>query len=101
MKLINLTPQTIVFPNGAYLESQGVAHCVFRTQVRVINGAQFLRPEPVQEVFSLPEPEKDTIYFVRRTVRLALPERLDLASPQRINRQQNIVISFMMNGEKK
>jgi len=90
MKYINCTPHTInVFApeNGEQIMAVDPSGAVARVEVQPIycsiddaTGIVYFT-QNIGEIINLPEPEDDTMYIVSAQVRLALPGRLDLASP--------------------
>jgi len=81
MKFVNLTPHTIHLPNHTVEASGQVARCEEKSE-----HAGSFYDVPVYwrsygEVTDLPEPENGTMYIVSMLVRLACPDRTDLASP--------------------
>lgn len=86
MKFVNLTPHQInIIQNGQNFltvkPSGIVARCsVERRFVNNVDGVE-LYTSQFGEVENLPHPQPDTMYIVSMLVRQALPERLDLASP--------------------
>ena len=83
--LINLTPHRIIFPNNRIIESAGSARCELSEQSEWVDGVHS-RFRTYGEVHGLPDCEDGKFYIVSNVVRWALPERYDLCSPYRINR---------------
>lgn len=81
MTLINLTPHAINLPGLTVPPSGTVARCRELTEsAGTLNGVEFVTRR-YGAVEGLPEPEEGVVYIVSALVRLALPERCDLASP--------------------
>lgn len=86
MELVNLTPHTIniISSDGSVVNippSGDVARVSTVSRlVGTIEGVELYAQE-TGEVTGLPAPSRDTIYIVSALVRLAHPERHDLASP--------------------
>jgi hypothetical protein len=81
MTFVNLTPHVIKLPYKT-IEPQGiVARCEETTKVEgYIDGVEIV-VRTYGNVYDLPNPNPDTIYIVSILVRLARPDRTDLASP--------------------
>jgi hypothetical protein len=79
--IINLTPHAIHLPTVTIEPSGTVARCQEITvQAGTFEGTALVRKEYGQ-VTDLPAPEDGVLYIVSMMVRLALPDRTDLASP--------------------
>ncbi len=86
MKFVNYTPHVIniVSAEGEpvlSLESSGIARCAEEAQLITEMVGVCLYDMKYGEVTGLPEPEEGTMYIVSQLVRQAIPERLDVASP--------------------
>ena len=84
MRIINLTPHTITFFDGAgnavlTVEPSGqVARCsVTREKIGEINGIP-VNKSRFGEVENLPDPQPDTIFVVSALVAQAIPDRPDI-----------------------
>jgi len=88
MKFVNLTPHTMNLANQDNKEtvtavppSGSVARCrTISTPVSTVNGISVVRTT-YGAVEGLPAPETDTLYIVSALVRMAVPNRTDVASP--------------------
>lgn len=93
MQLVNLTPHEIRILNedGAVIvpPSGNVARvATFQRHLKSVGGVDFYAQE-TGEVTGLPAPSRDTIYIVSALIRLAFPERRDLASPGDLIRDES------------
>lgn len=81
MTIINCTPHAINV-NGRTIEKSGILpRCQETTvSVGVFDGVQIVR-RSYGLVTNLPEPVEGTLYIVSMLVRVACPDRVDLASP--------------------
>lgn len=85
MTITNLTPHTlnVILPNGTCraIPSSGVARCA-QTSVSAgdHDGIQLVHTQ-YGTVTGLPEPIAGVLYVVSALVRAAVPERMDVASP--------------------
>jgi hypothetical protein len=87
MRYVNLCPHTIHLmqdrwtPTHAWEPSGQVARCVEITRLHHIDDDVQVVTKQYGVVTGLPEPQPDTVYLVSGMVRMAMPERTDLASP--------------------
>ncbi len=93
MNFINLTPHAIhlIHDNGEMtIEPSGkIARCKEITKpAHVLNGIEIVY-RSYGEVEYLPESDVQTMYIVSALVRLAVPERSDVASPGDLLRDEN------------
>lgn len=94
MKLINLTKNPVVLPNGSIIEPCGyVSQANFKhLKVGEVDGVPLLVAK-VQTITNIPEKEDPkTMYIVPSVVRLAMPHRMDLMSPSKLVRDKSGVI---------
>jgi hypothetical protein len=91
VNIINLTPHTInIISSNAPLSipSTGLARVAVTNYVTGdVNGIT-LYGQQYGEVEGLPEPAEDTLYVVSAIVRAAVPDRLDVASPGELVRNE-------------
>jgi hypothetical protein len=90
MKVINLTKNPVILPNGSTIEPSGyISQATYHYEkVGEIEGTPLLVAQ-VQSVTNIPEkPRKDTMFIVPSVVRLALPDRPDLMSPSKLVRDK-------------
>lgn len=86
MHVVNLTPHILIFPDNIIIEPSGiVARCYLKETVSWIRGIKVIS-RFYGRVTGLPNPSPDTYYVVSAMVRLALPHRLDLMSPNHLER---------------
>lgn len=79
--LINLTPHPIVFPDRIIPPTAPAARCTELSAPAGDFDGVLLITRTYSSVSDLPEPIAETMYIVSAMVRMALPERHDLASP--------------------
>jgi hypothetical protein len=90
--LINLTPHAIHLPDRTIEPLGLLARCAEITELAgEFDGVQIVRRRYGQ-VEGLPDPQNGVIYIVSLLVRMACPERSDLASPGDLVRDENGVI---------
>jgi hypothetical protein len=89
----NLTPHAINLPNELVIPASGtVARCKeFTKEVGTFGGVTLIRKE-YGDVTDLPDPVGGVMYIVSALVRLAVPERIDVASPGDLIRGEGGVI---------
>jgi hypothetical protein len=86
---INLTPHAINLPACTIEPAGTVARCAEITELAgEFDGVQIIRRRYGQ-VEGLPDPQDGVIYIVSLLVRMACPERTDLASPGDLVRDAN------------
>ena len=89
MKLVNLTPHEINIGGRVILPSGTVTRCEEITvRVGSFDGIELVQKE-YGEVIDLPDLEWNTLYIVSAMVRMAVPGRMDLASPGDLVRDEN------------
>lgn len=94
MKLINLTKNPVVLPNGSTIEPSGYVSQANYKHIKVgeIDGVPLLVAK-VQSITNIPEKEDpNTMFIVPSVVRLAMPKRMDLMSPSKLVRDKSGVI---------
>jgi hypothetical protein len=108
MKIINLTTHDVNVLEGdcirVYRPSGQKARVNVKTEVPFyINGAPVER-HIYDDITGVPEPQEDTLYIVSTTVRLSLPNRRDLISPdtrrsaiRKSNGEIDYVIGWLCN----
>ena len=80
-RFINLTPHTVNIGSKEIKPSGQVARCQEISEVKgYFAGVQMIN-RAYGEVKDLPESQPATVYIVSAMVRMALPDRWDLASP--------------------
>jgi hypothetical protein len=88
-KFINLTPHTVNVMGLSIEPSGQVARCKEISEVfGYFAGVQMIN-RTYGEVEDLPEPQSGVVYIVSALVRMALPDRWDLASPGDLIRDEN------------
>ena len=93
MNIKNLTPHAISLPTGEIAPS-GIVARVARTEREVGQHEGILLVAGTYgKVTDLPEQEEGVLLIVSALVRLALPERKDLASPARLVRDETGAIT--------
>lgn len=82
MRFVNLTSDTLHLGPGRCIQpTEPPARCVEITQpAGCLNGVPIIE-RSYGGVTGLPAPADETLYIVSQFVRLACPDRLDLASP--------------------
>ena len=79
--IINLTPHAIHIGEVTIEPSGIVPRCnEISADAGEVNGIPLII-RSYGQVSDMPEPQEDTLYIVSMLVRLALPERVDIASP--------------------
>lgn len=79
--LINLTPHPIVFPDRIIAPTAPPARCAeVSAPAEEFDGVPLIT-RAYGEVYDLPDPAPAVMYIVSAMVRMARPERHDLASP--------------------
>ena len=94
MKLINLTKNPVVLPNGSIIEPSGfVSQATFKySKVGEIDGIPLLVSK-IQSITNIPEKQDPGImYIVPSVVRIEMPHRADLMSPSKLVRDKSGVI---------
>lgn len=87
--IVNLTPHAVHLPDRVIEPSGVVARCAEITApAGEFDGAPLITRR-YGEVIGLPEPRAGTLYIVAALVRLALPDRADLASPGDLIRDES------------
>lgn len=93
MKIINLTPHKITFINGDQNQIEIPSSGTVRISEATVPVGEVEKIPLVRKVYGkaegLPDEKPDTIYIVSAMVRLAYPERNDLASPGDLIRDEN------------
>lgn len=89
--LINLTSHDVEFPDNIVIPSSGLARVEITDTIRYIDGVQ-VKARNCGETTGLPEPKPGIVYIVSSTLRLANPERTDLASPYLIQRKEGNIL---------
>lgn len=80
-RLVNLTQHAINLPDRSIEPSGTVARCAEVTaEAGAFDGVSLVR-RSYGAVSDLPDPQPNTLYIVSMLVRLACPNRTDLASP--------------------
>lgn len=94
---INLTPHTINLPTGPIEPSGQVARCAeISTDAKTHDGVPLVTRE-YGPVTGLPKSEPNVLYIVSAMVRMASPDRIDLASPGDLERDVDGKISGAKN----
>lgn len=90
MKLINLTPHTIVITGHESVEPSGYIARVNTqmTQQGNVNGIPVMVSRNLG-VSNLPDPQPDTMYIVAGLVRMYVPHRKDVCSPAKLLRNEH------------
>ena len=89
--IVNLTPHPINLPTGEF-RSKGLARVQQTTEFIGKFDEIDLTRSTFGEVTGLPPQSNGVLYVVSAMVRLALPNRIDLASPSLIVRNDNGLI---------
>ena len=89
--LINLTPHTVEFPDNIIIPSSGCARVEMTETIYYIDGVQ-VKSRDCGETTGLPDPKPGVILIVSSTLRLANPERTDLASPYLIQKREGNIL---------
>jgi len=90
MKLINLTPNTIIINGHPSVEPSGYIARVNTQMVQVgtANGVPLMISRSLG-ISNLPDPEPDTMYIVAGLVRTFVPDRKDVCSPAKLHRNEH------------
>ena len=95
--LINCTAHPIYLPTGDLPPSGMVARRYEHVEITGTVAGVPVFAVCYGEVYGLPEPQEGTYYIVSSIVRTACPERADLLSPGRAQRDTNGTIVRCMN----
>jgi hypothetical protein len=90
MKIVNLTPHTIVITGHGSVEPSGYIARVNTQMVQHgdVNGIPIVIARNLG-VSNLPEPKPDTMYIVAGLVRMFVPDRKDVCSPAKLIRNEH------------
>ena len=90
MKLINLTPHTIIIPGSGEIEPSGYIARVNTqlSQIGKVNGIPIMVSRNLG-TSNIPEPVDGVLYIVASMVRQNCPDRKDLASPSKLLRNEH------------